>query len=91
VAEEHGLIEQTVRNWLSRDTGGKSAELLELSRLKRENEALLQLVGRLTLDGSVRGKNLRRRVHRFTHIRIKNRLRMTPRQFRLTGSSNVYT
>lgn len=60
VAEEHGLIEQTVRNWLSRDTGGKSAELLELSRLKRENEALLQLVGRLTLEGTVREKNPRR-------------------------------
>lgn len=60
VAEEHGLIEQTVRNWLYRDTGGKSGEVLELSRLRRENAALLSLVGRLTLEGSTREKNHRR-------------------------------
>ncbi len=34
-------------NWLGRKVDGKS-EILELSPLKRENEALYQLVGRLT-------------------------------------------
>lgn len=60
VAEEHGISEPTVRTWLQRETDGKSGELLELSRLKRENEALLKLVGRLTLDGTVGEKNARR-------------------------------
>lgn len=60
VAADYGIVEQTVRNWLSRDTDGKSGELLELSRLKRENEALLELVGRLTLNSSVAEKKARR-------------------------------
>lgn len=59
-AEHYAVSEPTVRTWLERDTQGKSGELLELSRLKRENEALLKLVGRLTLEGSVGEKNPRR-------------------------------
>ena len=60
VAAEYGIVSKTVRNWLSRETGGKSSELLEMSRLRRENEALLELVGRLTLDSSLAEKKARR-------------------------------
>jgi predicted transcriptional regulator len=60
IAEEYGIVGKTVRNWLSRETGGKSSELLEMSRLRRENEALLELVGRLTLDSSLAEKKARR-------------------------------
>lgn len=60
VAAEYGIVGKTVRNWLSRKTCGKSSELLEMSRLRRENEALLELVGRLTLDSSLAEKKARR-------------------------------
>lgn len=51
VAKAHGIHEVTVRNWLERDTElGGSAQILEVSRLKREVEGLLRLVGQLTYD-----------------------------------------
>lgn len=60
VAREHGIIEATVRNWLERDTATGSSEILETSRLRRENEALLRLVGQLTYESDMQKKNLRR-------------------------------
>ncbi len=51
VAKAHGIHEVTVRSWLERDTeSGGSAQILEVSRLKREVEGLLRLVGQLTYD-----------------------------------------
>jgi len=46
-AERYGVSTGSIYNWLGRKADGKS-EILEVSRLKRENEALYQLVGRLT-------------------------------------------
>ena len=60
VAKEHGMNEQTVRNWLERDTGGNRSEILEMSRLRRENEALLRIVGQLTYESEVQKKNRQR-------------------------------
>ena len=60
VAQEHGINDQTIRNWLERDTGGNRAEILEVSRLRRENEALLRLVGQLTYESEVQKKNRQR-------------------------------
>ena len=60
VAEEHGMSEQTVRTWVKRETEGRGSEILEVSRLRRENESLLKLVGRLTLERTVGEKNQRR-------------------------------
>ena len=60
VAESYGINEQTVRNWLRRDTEGGSSEILELSRLRRENEALYRLVGQLTFESDRDKKNQRR-------------------------------
>lgn len=57
VAAEYGVKETTVRNWLKRDTGGRSGEILELSRLRRENEELLRLVGMLTYESETGKKN----------------------------------
>jgi transposase-like protein len=62
VAKAHGMHEVTVRSWLERSTeysgngsvGG--APLLEISRLKRENEALLRLVGQLTYESDTQKK-----------------------------------
>jgi len=47
-AKEHGISEQTVYNWLGRKAQGVPS-ILELAKLKRENEELLRLVGKITL------------------------------------------
>lgn len=60
VAKEHGINDMTVRTWLERDTAAGSKEVLEVSRLRRENEALLRLVGQLTYESDVQKKNQRR-------------------------------
>lgn len=64
VARDYGLKENTVRNWLARDTGGQGGELLEVSRLRRENEALYRLVGELTFETEIEKKNRRREASR---------------------------
>jgi transposase-like protein len=60
VARVHGIHEVTVRTWLERDTDGGAAEILEVSRLRRENEALLRIIGQLTYESEVQKKNQRR-------------------------------
>jgi transposase-like protein len=60
VAKVHGINEMTIRSWLERDTNSTAAETLEISRLKRENESLLRLIGQLTYQAEVREKNQRR-------------------------------
>ena len=64
VAKSYGIKEMTVRNWLRRDTAGQSGELLELSRLRRENEALYRVVGQLTFEAEIAKKNRRREASR---------------------------
>ena len=63
VAKAHGINEMTVRTWLERDTESTAAETLEISRLKRENEALLKIIGQLTYRAELREKNQRRGSH----------------------------
>lgn len=48
IAKEHGVSEQTVYNWLGTGVEGKPT-YGEISRLKRENAELKQLVGEITL------------------------------------------
>ena len=60
VAKIHGISEMTIRSWLERDTDIGAAQVLEMSRLRRENEALLRLVGQLTYESELQKKNKRR-------------------------------
>lgn len=60
VAREHGINEMTIRSWLERDTESGAAQTLEMSRLRRENEALLRLVSQLTYESELQKKNQRR-------------------------------
>lgn len=62
VAIEHGIKEMTVRTWVVRDTESGGSAILEASRLRRENEALLRLVGQLTYESEQQKKNQRRAV-----------------------------
>ena len=64
VAREYGVRETTVRNWLQRDTAGRGGELLEVSRLRRENAALYRIVGQLTFEAELAKKNRRREARR---------------------------
>lgn len=57
VAKSHGISEPTVRTWLERDMGSPAGETLEISRLRRENEALFRIIGQLTYDSDKQKKN----------------------------------
>jgi len=60
VAKIHGISEMTIRSWLERDTDVGAAQILEMSRLRRENDALLRIVGQLTYESELQKKNKRR-------------------------------
>lgn len=47
LAKEYGIVPKAIYNLLRRTTQGPGA-LLELAKLKRENEALLKIIGELT-------------------------------------------
>jgi len=56
-ASEHGISDWTIRRWLREGTErSTTGVLLQNSKLKRENQALLELVGKLTLDLKVQKK-----------------------------------
>ena len=59
-ARQHGIIETTIRGWLERDTDLGAAEILEVGRLRRENAALLRIIGQLTYESEMQKKNRRR-------------------------------
>jgi transposase-like protein len=60
VSKAYGINDMTIRSWLERDTTATAAETLEVSRLRRENEALLRIIGQLTYQAEVREQNQRR-------------------------------
>lgn len=46
-ASEHGISSKTIYNWLRNKTV-TDVSVLEISRLKRENKELLEIIGELT-------------------------------------------
>ena len=54
-AAEHGVHYKTVYGWLAKGVTAQPS-LLEVSRLKRENQALHEIIGRLTVKLSVAEK-----------------------------------
>jgi transposase-like protein len=60
VAEAHGIREATIRSWLERDTVEGASQVLEISRLKRENEILLKIIGQMKADSEREKKKTRR-------------------------------
>lgn len=59
LAKEYGVLPRIIYSHLAR-SGQNSGALLELSRLKREKEALLKIVGQLTVDQKL-GKKIQHR------------------------------
>lgn len=55
-AKEHGVNPKSVYNWLRTKTTGDTS-ILEISRLKRENRELLEIIGKLTHSLSKSKKN----------------------------------
>lgn len=55
IAEEHGISNRTIYGWLSK--GATAApSWIEVNKLKRENTALKELIGKLTYDMTVAQK-----------------------------------
>jgi len=59
LAQEYGVQPRIIYGYLSR-SGQNSGTLLELSKLKRERDALLKIVGQLIVDQKL-GKKIRHR------------------------------
>lgn len=49
VAREHGVSDKTVYSWLAR-LAEKEPSILEVNRLRRENNGLKHLIGLLTVE-----------------------------------------
>lgn len=49
IAEEHGIKPRLIYQWISRGVSSPPS-ILEVSRLKRENQALKELLGEITLE-----------------------------------------
>ena len=54
-ASEHGIKPKLIYNWISKGVSAPPS-ILEVSRLKRENQALKELIGELTLEMSLAKK-----------------------------------
>lgn len=54
-AEEHGLKSRTIYQWISKGVNAPPS-IMEIARLKRENQALKEVIGELTLEMSLAKK-----------------------------------
>lgn len=54
-AEEHGVSTQSIYGWLTKGVS-KNPSWLEFAKLKKENKALLELVGEITMKLSATQK-----------------------------------
>ena len=50
IARQHGLAVNTVYGWISRSVNGSGSPILEVARLKKQNQRLKQIIGNLMLD-----------------------------------------
>jgi len=55
LAAEHGISPNVIYGWLSRQAAAPPSTL-EIAKLKRENQALLELIGKIALELSVAKK-----------------------------------
>lgn len=55
IASEHGLSPRTIYHWLGKGATAQPT-WVEYNKLKRDNQALLEIIGRLTFERSVAEK-----------------------------------
>lgn len=58
VGREYGISPSTISGWLGRSAEGRTGDEIQIGRLKRENEALLRIIGQLTYDNEIKKKKL---------------------------------
>jgi transposase len=54
-SRRYGIHVKSIYRWLSEGIGGATSHILEINRIKRENQSLKQIIGQLLLDKE-RGK-----------------------------------
>ncbi len=52
LADRYGISTKTIYGWLTKDGGDEVISVLKYNKLKRENEELKRIIGKLTLDMS---------------------------------------
>lgn len=52
LAERYGISTKTIYGWLQKDSGEDVISVVKYAKLKRENEELKRIIGKLTLDMS---------------------------------------
>lgn len=57
IAQEHGISNRTIYGWLSKGATAQPT-WVEVNKLKRENSALKELIGKLTYDMTVAQKKI---------------------------------
>ena len=57
-ANDAGISPKTVYGWLTKEAGKTDCNIIEFNRLKRRNEGLYQIIGKLTaeIDKQKRGR-----------------------------------
>jgi transposase-like protein len=56
VGKDYGIAPSTISGWLGRSSNGKRGDELEIGRLRRENDALLKIIGRMTYEEEFKKK-----------------------------------
>lgn len=52
LADRYGISTKTIYGWLTKDGDDEVISVLKYNKLKRENEELKRIIGKLTLDMS---------------------------------------
>lgn len=57
LAQEHGISDKTIYSWVSKGLTGQPS-LMQVSKLKRENQALRELLGKVLFEATMAQKKL---------------------------------
>lgn len=55
-AKKHGISEKTIRKWLRKQTKNEHTSAAEVEKLKRENQTLKMILGRVALNQEIKRK-----------------------------------
>lgn len=53
LAEQYGISDRTIYGWLQKESGDDVVSIIKYNKLKKENEELKKIIGKLTLDMSL--------------------------------------